>query len=154
MGLDMYLRAEKYVSGYTEPETVKAVAKIMEVNNLVTEDVSASVGFTIGYWRKANAIHNWFVGTNEDDCRPIYVPRTALVELLSTCSQLIAACNNPEVDATDMAQELLPTTEGFFFGPTDYDEWYWETIENTIKIIETALDNTDDSWSFEYQASW
>ena len=40
---------------------------------------------------------------------------------------------------------------GFFFGGTDYDEWYYNDIENTIKILESALEDGDE---FYYSSSW
>lgn len=150
MGLDMYLRASKYVSGYRNPETVRAIANIVEANKIIDdENSSVSVDITIGYWRKANAIHNWFTQSQEEDnCRPVYVPRLELVNLLSTCAQVLAAKDD------ELSAELLPTVSGFFFGSTDYDEYYYHQVEYTVKLLENILDNTDDSWSFEYQASW
>jgi hypothetical protein len=45
--------------------------------------------------------------------------------------------------------------EGFFFGTTDIDEWYWNGLKSTIKQIDRilALPNIDDL-SFYYQSSW
>ena len=33
------------------------------------------------------------------------------------------------LDDNSLAEELLPTRSGFFFGSTDYDEWYFEDIK-------------------------
>lgn len=150
MGLDMYLRAEKYVSSYTEPETLRALAKVIEGDSLLSDDVmSASVSLTVGYWRKANAIHNWFMQyTDEDNCKPEYVTRGQLVSLLDVCEQVHAAKDD------DLSAELLPTEAGFFFGSTEYDEYYYGSVERTINLLKNILNNTDDTWSFEYQASW
>ena len=150
MGLDMYLRAEKYVSAYQEPETLRAIAKVIEANKIIDEESSsASVSITVGYWRKANAIHNWFMQyTDEDDCKPEYVTRKQLVSLLATCAEVKAAKDN------DVSAQLLPTESGFFFGSTEYDDWYYHQVDYTINLLENLLQNTDDTWSFEYQASW
>ena len=52
------------------------------------------------------------------------------------------------------AKELLPTCEGFFFGSTEYDEWYVDDLERTIEILEPLI-NSEDKWSdFIYEASW
>jgi len=48
--------------------------------------------------------------------------------------------------------QLLPTTEGFFFGGTDYDQYYLEDLEVTKKILEGVL--RDQTGDFYYQASW
>ena len=101
-----------------------------------------------GYWRKANQIHDWFVRNVQDgvdDCRNAYVGREKLQELLDLCRIV-------SIDK-DKAEDLLPTASGFFFGNTEYDEWYYQDIESTIKILEEALsDETADD--FEYHSSW
>jgi hypothetical protein len=50
-----------------------------------------------------------------------------------------------------LAEDLLPSASGFFFGATDYDEWYYNDITHTIKILEDALVDGDD---FYYSSSW
>jgi len=54
---------------------------------------------------------------------------------------------NPE-----KAEELLPVTDGFFFGSQEYDEWYFNDIQETIEIIDWALKRDFDY--FAYQSSW
>ena len=136
----------------------------------------------IGYWRKANAIHNWFVEHVQngiDDCKyHNEVTKEILEELLDTCmtvlknSELFDApvvssfiyCNGrqkPEfidgkiVKDPSVAMQLLPTQEGFFFGSTDYDQWYIEYIENTIDIINKVLRTTDfEREMIYYISSW
>jgi hypothetical protein len=53
-----------------------------------------------------------------------------------------------------LASEYLPTTTGFFFGSTEYDEWYFRDLESTVEIIDNALSKISDDWSFCYQSSW
>jgi hypothetical protein len=65
---------------------------------------------------------------------------------LDTCKKIKA---NP-----DLAESLLPPVEGFFFGSTEIDEYYWEDIDSTIKQLEKAMEKYDDKWSFEYSSSW
>lgn len=149
MGLDMYLRAGKYASSYTEPELYSKIVDVLEAEGLKSSDGGATIELTVGYWRKANAIHNWFMElTDEDNCQPVYVERERLVELLTVCKNVL------EKKDKEVAQDLLPTTSGFFFGSTEYDEWYWFQVEQTITILENILAKTDDNWYFEYQASW
>ena len=99
-------------------------------------------------WRKANAIHKWFVDNVQggvDDCGGYKVTKEQLIQLHNECNEVL---NNP-----NLAEQLLPTQPGFFFGGTEYDEWYFNDIDNTIKILEDALsdENADD---FTYRASW
>ena len=116
----------------------------------------------VGYWRKANQIHNWFIqncadrdecGDPIDDCRPIEITVDKLEELLEACKKVLADHS--------LASLLLPTQSGFFFGSTDYDEYYFEDIKNTIEIIEPVikfakhkLEIKDYVWEGWYQASW
>lgn len=157
MGLDMYLSARKYVSGYSHasPDDQKTYAGILEVSGLKKSDFggdspSAEVKLTVGYWRKANAIHNWFVKNVQDgvdECQKAYVEREKLQELKDVCDAVLA-------NATK-ASELLPTQDGFFFGDTDYDEWYHAGVKQTSEMLEKILSNPKFAdFDFEYQSSW
>lgn len=165
MGLDMYIRASKYVSGY-EHRGEQAVG---EYRSLLTQfgiekyvdsdSPTATVEFTVAYWRKANHIHEWFVQNvqhGKDECHPHYVDRAQLRDLRHVCVDLLgvkAACGkNPEA-ANKVAAERLPTQEGFFFGNTEYDEWYWKNITDTIAQIDRILAMPEE-WDLEYQSSW
>ena len=80
-----------------------------------------TVEIPVMYWRKANAIHNWFVrelADEVDDCRPLELTVDRLRDLVKLCERV--------VDDNSKAEELLPTGEGFFFGGTEYDEYYFE----------------------------
>jgi hypothetical protein len=55
----------------------------------------------------------------------------------------------------DLASELLPTGEGFFFGGTAYDEFYFEDVKHTIDVLELILSDEDAKYlDFYYQSSW
>jgi hypothetical protein len=101
----------------------------------------------IGYWRKANAIHRWFVENcqdGEDNCATYVVGHEDLKELKRICEKVL---QKPQE-----AEDLLPTQSGFFFGPTEYDEWYIQDLKDTIEIIDWAL--AQDFDYFEYHSSW
>lgn len=69
----------------------------------------AQVSIQVGYWRKVNAIHSWFIenlADGEDNCQPIYVPRSSLIDLKIACEQVLADHSK--------ADEILPTGSGFF----------------------------------------
>jgi hypothetical protein len=151
MGLDMYLNAKKYTSGNLSPELYSKVLDVVNVDVLPRKDFpSVEVSVGVAYWRKANAIHQWFVETCQDgtdDCRRADVSREQLEELLNLAKQVK---NDPS-----LASDLLPTISGFFFGSTEYDEHYMKDIDNTIEQLEQVLTTTsNDDWYFEYQSSW
>ena len=149
MGLDMYLSARRHINDYNEKDVPVAAAITAAIPGLEAFKVSG-VRVEIGYWRKANAIHRWFVENvqdGRDDCQESWVDREDLEELLELVKTVEA---NPE-----QAEELLPATSGFFFGSTEYDEGYRDDLCLTRKILEQAL-NSDvlEGWDFYYQASW
>jgi hypothetical protein len=54
-----------------------------------------------------------------------------------------------------LAESQLPTQAGFFFGGTEYDESYFEGIQDTIEILQKVLEETDFEESvITYQSSW
>lgn len=136
----------------------------------------------VGYWRKANEIHNWFVENvqdGDDDCNYHYeVTKEILEELLDICKTVLDSCElveaqiengmtfkNGEMVPTmedgyiikdpSVAMELLPTQSGFFFGSTSYNQWYIDDIKKTIDIITKALETTDfDKEMIYYVSSW
>jgi hypothetical protein len=173
MGLDMYLSARKYVSGWessyarTEADA-KAGRKSVELFDSITEamglersDINAelpslTITVEVAYWRKANAIHDWFVENVQggtDDCGKYSVDRDNLDLLVATLAHIMKAKEDGADEAT--FEELLPTSAGFFFGSTEYDEYYWEYIASTHKHIKALLENPKfDGFDFEYQSSW
>lgn len=156
MGLDMYLTAERYLWS-TEEAISKEVANLLGLELDGERMRVQSVTAEAMYWRKANAIHRWFVENvqgDEDNCERHYVDREQLLKLRNICENL---CREKEVVsevANGTAEDVLPTADGFFFGSTEYDEWYWNDIENTVKGLDLALETFGEGWSFYYQSSW
>lgn len=158
MGLDMYLKKNVYLSPYRfSPTRAKVestqidITEHLDNGNIETkhftvknQEFGIELELPVAYWRKANAIHKWFVDLNDgtDDCRPIRVNGEQLKMLVDTCKKVLAD--------KDKAKELLPTCEGCFFGPTDYDDWYFEGIKRTIDM----LDDIDSNADYIYEASW
>jgi hypothetical protein len=136
------------------------------------------------YWRKANHIHAWFVDNiqdGEDDCGEYRVDDDKLHALHAVCQKVIAA--SKLVDGTvyagtvydrdhphgvvqrtpgkvikdaAVAEQLLPTREGVFFGNTEYDEDYLnEVIRTRDWTAEMLADRANgvpgDIW---YSSSW
>ena len=155
MGLDMYLSAKKYHSDteWRSETDRQEFAKLKRASGVGTvldkvELPHIYLEVSVGYWRKQNAIHKWFVdntAAGEDDCRSSYVGREQLEELRALCQKVL--------DDPKDADEILPAQEGFFFGGTEYDEWYMGGLKNTVAIIDNCL-AMPDCWEFYYRASW
>jgi hypothetical protein len=101
----------------------------------------------IGYWRKANAIHKWFVDNTQDgkdECQLSNVSIEQILVLYNLCKKVL---KNPEKNSC-----LLPTSSGFFFGSELIDENYIWNIKHTKKILKKCLKQPNEK--YEYQASW
>lgn len=161
MGLDMYLEARRYVSknDWKDGDSFP-VAEFLALEGAsgipdlckFSEFAGIQVSYPIGYWRKANAIHGWFVQNVQggtDDCGSYHVEREQLVELRDLCK---AAVSQPA-----MAGDILPPTTGFFFGGYEVDEWYMQDLNYTIEMIDHVLNTVPNdgwNWSIYYHSSW
>lgn len=188
MGLDMYL--------YCNSRTLTQKVHDGEPYGEYITEYYKSRGIVM-YWRKANAIHKWFVDNvqnGEDDCGLYEVEWEQLVELRDICKRIVDECplrdgkvRNGEtfkdgewrVNVEDgkvmtnvsLAEELLPTQSGFFFGGCDYDQWYYEDAKRTVDEIDRIGSMLDERklgfWTekvlpeepdwcvkFQYHSSW
>ena len=153
MGLDMYLYKKTYVRNWDFMKkeehhkiTVKRGGKIR--TDIKPERIT-HITELVCYWRKFNALHNWFVENCQDgvdDCKEYYVSRTKLEELLSELKEI------HESNSIDVAKEKLPTQGGFFFGGTEYDEYYYADVKETIDMFESLL--KEENGDFYYGSSW
>ena len=168
MGLDMYLSRKKYVGANYEHRQVKGEIKINIGDKELPIDFNkvSYIEEEVGYWRKANQIHNWFVENCQDgvdNCSEYWIPLKKLEELLNICKEIKEKAILKEgkitngykgtengwepiledgkyIENKEVCEKLLPTTSGCFFGSTDYDEYYMHNIENTIKILEPLIE--------------
>ena len=139
----------------------------------------------VAYWRKANQVHNWFVTNVQDgvdNCEPHPVTEQDIVKLLNICNQILELNISYEEQMTEIGvsfkdgkrepimdfvkviddeeviktmNDLLPTSDGFFFGSTDYDEWYVEDIKDTVEQLNHILKETDfKTEELFYNSSW
>ena len=171
MGLDMYLYKKTYVKNWDHnPEDRKTSVSVKlggKKHPSVNPKKVTNIEEEVGYWRKANQIHQWFVSNvqgGEDNCQESYVDVENMKTLLQTC---LAIKNETKVKDgmitnPEFAEELLPTQGGFFFGGEEYDDCYMEEINDTIKILETELLKVEELSKlptpiisdYYYRASW
>jgi len=151
MGLDMYLETEQYVSDFNNngKELIDSIQKCSF--NGLGDFKPKSVTYELAYWRKANAIHSWFVKNvqgGRDECQSTFVSQEKLKELKEICEKVL--------ENIELADELLPTAAGFFFGSNYYDEWYTSQLEYTIKTLDNILSNpnSNKSWWVTYRSCW
>lgn len=159
MGLDMYIfKVNKTAHSIKElgdldrnPKPGDAAIAAFEPLNQPYAD-SAPDHYTIfqevAYWRKFNALHQWFVTNVQlgvDNCSLYELDQDVLRSCLDVLEETFYK-KNPVI---------LPPTQGFFFGSSEVDDYYWNKVEESIQTISHLIDNTD--WATErlfYQSSW
>lgn len=194
MGLDMFLWKMKKQKGKTFDEVMEIKRKLdnEEIKGVEKENLKMYMFHTkleninyeydslfkeIYYWRKANAIHQWFVDNiqnGNDDCEDYRVTQKDLQILIDTLKEVYNSLCNKEMitkkvqdgsieyetkvfkeEDLEIAKQLLPTQEGFFFGGTQYDEYYFEDIKQTLNDLQII----NECFDFEnnyliYGSSW
>lgn len=179
LGLDQWLYKETYVKnwGHTEEDKRHTVTVTGPAAEQINFAKVSTIKEEVQYWRKANMIHQFFMG-DEENGSSVYVSSDQLIDLHERCAKIIANCpledgviNNGQslkdgewVKNTELgkvltnvalAQELLPTTSGFFFGSTDYDEYYLADIQETHDMLEELFKQPKWEHSdYSYEASW
>ena len=81
-----------------------------------------------------------------DECQRAYVSRDDIVTLVETCERVLADHS--------LAAELLPSQSGFFFGGTEYDDWYFNSLRETVEMLKPIVEDTENSGYLYYQSSW
>lgn len=97
---------------------------------------------TVGYFKKINFLVKYFadLGFDVENQIPFYINKDQVIELKNRCIAVL--------EDHDRAEDLLPTMSGFFFGSTDYDDFYFDNVELILEYCEETLlpmfDELDD----------
>ena len=145
MGLDMYLRARRYVSGWERINTPEEsnewehLVDFYDMRSFIPDgSPHAYVEFCVAYWRKAHSVHEWFVKNiqdGEDECESFLVEREQLEELRTSCLRQLA----------DM--------EGVGEDDDNEEGWLFYQLKSTVTQIDKVL-KLGSGWDFVYQSSW
>lgn len=93
----------------------------------------------LAYFRKVNFLIPFFEETlfsEINNLEDLKVTKESIEELKNRCEQVLN-------DHT-LAKDLLPTQSGFFFGSTNYDEYYYKNVENVLETCKTLLPEFDN----------
>ena len=73
-----------------------------------------------------------------------------MVDVLDRAKEILAQPSKEE--QLEKGEELLPTQGGFFFGSTDYDDYYLRDIEEVRDKFENMIAEWDDAYGVIF--SW
>lgn len=87
----------------------------------------------LGYFRKVNFLVAYFadLGFDVENQTPLRITKEDAQVLLERCKQVLKDHSK--------AEELLPTMSGFFFGSTEYDDYYFDDVEAVASFVEVEL---------------
>ena len=155
MGLDMYLSKRTYVKYWKHKGKENFEIKVKQGGKIVPYIKPKKISYIISeviYWRKANAIHNWLVENVQggvDDCGTHSVSIEQLKELTEVCKN--------EIKTEGKTDKGLTPTAGFFFGGTEKDEYYYDSLKETVKVLDAEIKEQEENElydDYEYHSSW
>ena len=102
------------------------VLDLPELEELVKKQVEGYYEPYDAYFRKVNFIFKYY-----EDRGKMYDQYYAFTDA-DDIDDLIDRCEQVLKDHS-LAHSLLPTQDGFFFGSTDYDDWYFSDVKDCLK---------------------
>ena len=125
----------------------------MYLDRVSRNDNSGTV--EVYYWRKANSIHNWILketGTPSDfnvNDNDIELTKDMLIKFVEQAETVL------KDKSDETSARLIPSCSGFFFGSTEYDEWYYKDIEDTAEKFKELINTFDfESYELVYSCWW
>lgn len=126
MGLDIYMFKVK--------KTTKEVS---------TNGLDLSNGEKVAYFRKVNCLYGYFQNQLDDEYTA-FVSHNVVDDIVEKAESIIHKAKETPNDWQEFAKDTLPTCSGFFFGSTEYDEWYLEGVQLIIDQLSSVLNDWDD----------
>lgn len=135
LGYDSYNNSLKKL---LTPDEVSEVFKNELKHCFAPEDV---------YFRKVNFVYAFF--SNEMVNESCIVDKTRIGQLKDACEDVLAHKGDE-----DYAQSVLPTQGGFFFGSTNYDDWYWHDVKDCLTKIKRLYKSMGEDDFVLWDFSW
>lgn len=144
---DIFLnKIKKYIKyEYRYKKMIKDIQPYEEVQKFFKFQIDVSYAECDAYFRKVNFLYQFFSWKLEDEC--CFISMRDIDVLIERCDEVLA---NPE-----KGEDLLPTRAGFFFGSTDYDDYYIQDVEDVKKqMTELKRDFNEDTDVIYVEMSW
>lgn len=152
MGLDQFISATIHVPA-------QKVGDVIEDNPILKKLVDdqfalATVKLKLGQFRKFNALHGYIekrVGEIEN-LQDVSID-DIIDELYEDCKLILATKDSKDGNAD--AIQRMPPTEGFFFGSTEVDGWYYSDVKELHDLLADLIKLSEiGDISFKYTAWW
>lgn len=167
MGLDQYIRREHHNAvtckwgddAIDHGEDLKYFRKFNALHNWVMANCAVYADVACGGIDELGFDKNGMFVIENDNCTFIPIPYAKWKQLRSIAKQILelhdktvttADCKDgegeeiPSQEAQDLAKELLPCTEGFFFGSQLYDNWYFRDVAELLATCNEVLSGVPD----------
>lgn len=136
--------------GYDDWKKVLADTKNpYEIEKLFNKDAEEIHATYNAYFRKVNFIYQFFRNDISKDYEACIVNKSRIGNLIDLCEDVLSHKGDE-----DYARDNLPTTSGFFFGSTDYDDWYWHDVKDCLKQMRKLYKSMDDDDFVLWDFSW
>lgn len=104
-----------------------SILYLPELEKEVESEIEMAYEEYDAYFRKVNFLFYYFdqtIKTMHDEWFAFVRPED-VDDIIDRCEKVLKNEN--------LANELLPTQSGFFFGGTDYDDWYFHDVKDCLK---------------------
>lgn len=150
MGLSMSLYRRRFVQAETVLSPDEQTTVTLTIKGKVVPLVEPTyLSENVAHWLRANAIHGFFraLTSGHEDGSYVVVEVEDLEDLVSRCRQALAD--------HALAPSLLPVEDGPLFGGNEYNERYFEVLQDTIAMLDPVIAAADSAdHEYVYEASW
>lgn len=110
------------------------------------------------YWRKFNALHHYIAKNygdlENDNCVDIHLEISDIediLEILKKVQDTMKTTTKTRLDSRGneykeevitnpkAVEKIFPTADGFFWGSTDYDDYYIDEVNRTVDVLEQVV---------------
>lgn len=112
-------------------------------------DITITIKKTSYDFRKCNWLMPFVenaIGHEVENCEDYELSKETMRDLLDRIDKVLAD--------HDLAEKLLPTQGGSFYGSTQYGEWYFKNLQYTKDQLEDDVKSMDDDETATFWSWW
>lgn len=138
---------KKILSEYCDYDwLLDAIITQQDLQKTVDYIIDACISKEDMYYRKVNFLYAFFTDKLTEEEQRCVVTKEEVETIISNCQKVLADHS--------LADSLLPTQSGFFFGSTEYNEWYFNDVKNVLNQFTKYLEGWDDNTIGWVYFSW